>query len=434
MAGDDSSVMWAALDRVLAPDDVYEAALKLGVVKRQRKFSVSAFVAVLVLSFHVGATRSLEGLRHSYEQVSGHTLSPSAFYERWTVSLAKLLRERVRLLLAQPGPIAQMPAGALSQFRELLALDATVIRLHTLLAKAFPACRTNHTKAAAKLHVVANVFDGRPSKVKLTSERTRDTAPWKRVEDWVEGCLLLFDLGYYRFHLFDRIDAHGGYFLTRAKSNFNPVITAVHRTWRGRSIDVVGQKLRDVLPKLQRAVLDIEAEVQFDTRSYKGQTGHRRRTFRVVAILNEERGEYHVYLTNVPAGMLEAEDIRATYALRWQVELLFKSWKSFGRLDQLPSANPVVVECLLWASLLTALASHALYHEVRRVTAHDRHLPLLRWAALFSRIAQELLQLLFRREPMREHNLWRLLCKEAPDPNVHRPKRAFPHVPAVLDA
>jgi putative transposase len=321
MAGEDSSAMWAALDRVLAPDEVYEAALRLGVVKRQRTFSVSVFVAVLVLSFQVGATRSLEGLRHSYEQVSGHGLCRSAFYERWTASLAKLLQQRVGLLLSQPGPVAAMPVGALSQFRELLALDATVIRLHTLLSSAFPGCRTNHTKAAAKLHVVANVFDGRPSKVKLTSERTSDTAPWKRVEGWVRGCLLLFDLGYYRFHLFDRIDAHGGYFLTRAKSNFNPVITQVHRAWRGRSIDVVGQRLRDVLPKLQRGVLDIDAQVQFDTRSYKGQTGHRRRTFRVVAILNEQTGEYHVYLTNVPADMLAAEDIRATYSLRWQVDV-----------------------------------------------------------------------------------------------------------------
>jgi hypothetical protein len=114
--------------------------------------------------------------------------------------------------------------------------------------------------------------------------------------------------------------------------------------------------------------------------------------------------------------------------------LFSKSWKSYGRLDQLPSTNPVVVECLMWGSLLIALPNHALYHEVHRVTAYDRHLALLRWAAFFSRTAQELLQLFFRREPTREHNLWGLLCKEAPDPNVCRLKRAFPHVPVTLDA
>ena len=375
MAGDDSSAMWAALDRVLAPDEVYEAALQLGVVKRQRTFSVSVFVAVLVMSFHVGATRSLEGLRQSYEQVSGHTLCRSAFYARWTASLAKLLQQRVGRLLSQPGPVAVMPAGALSQFRELLALDATVIRLHTLLSKAFPGCRTNHTKASAKLHVVANVFDGRASHVKLTGERVSDTAPWRRVEDWVRGCLLLFDLGYYRFHLFDRIDAHGGYFLTRAKSNFNPVIAQVHRTWRGRSIDVVGKRLQDVLPRLERAILDIDAEVQFDKRSYKGSTGQRRRTFRVVALRNEETGDYHVYLTNVPAEQLAAEDIRATYALRWQVDVCQSRYAPChtGFIEASSAQDPGLGgPSLLWGLRAARAASSTL---ARRPTAASARRP-----------------------------------------------------------
>ena len=35
--------------------------------------------------------------------------------------------------------------------------DSTVMRLHDLLEKAFPACRTNHTLAALKMHVVLSV-------------------------------------------------------------------------------------------------------------------------------------------------------------------------------------------------------------------------------------------------------------------------------------
>ena len=98
-----------------------------------------------------------------------------------------------------------MPEGVLSGFEELLAIDASVLRLHDLLSPTFAACRTNHTKAAAKLHVVMNVLDGSPRKVKLTSERTGNGTPWKRVGQWVRGRLMLFDLGYYSFHLFDRI-------------------------------------------------------------------------------------------------------------------------------------------------------------------------------------------------------------------------------------
>lgn len=48
--------------------------------------------------------------------------------------------------------------GVFAAFRDVLAADATVIRLHDMLAKGYAACRTNHTKAAAKLHAVINVI------------------------------------------------------------------------------------------------------------------------------------------------------------------------------------------------------------------------------------------------------------------------------------
>jgi hypothetical protein len=42
---------------------------------------------------------------------------------------------------------------------------------------------------------------------------------------------------------------------------------------------------------------------------------------------NEETGNYHLYLTNVPADWLSAEEIGAAYACRWEVERLFAEFK-----------------------------------------------------------------------------------------------------------
>lgn len=40
--------------------------------------------------------------------------------------------------------------------------------------------------------------------------------------------------------------------------------------------------------------------------------------------------QYEIYLTNVPASCLEARLIAKLYALRWYIEILFKSWKSYA--------------------------------------------------------------------------------------------------------
>ncbi len=243
---------------------------------------------------------------------------------------------------------------------------------------------------------------------------------------------MLFDLGYYNFSLFDRIEANGGFFLSRAKSNFNPLIVAVHRTWRGRAVEVVGHRLRDILPRLQRGYLDVEVEVQFKKRAYNDKRSTKHRTFRMIAVRHAETGEYHVYLTNVPAQTLPAEDISRTYVLRWQVELLFKAMKSHGHLDQLPSSKKCVVECLVWASVLTTLVSQALYREVRKVVAARRYMPALRWAALVSRCATDFLLLVAKRaRPATDQLLWTHLLREAPDPNISRKDRSIRVAPVL---
>lgn len=430
MARPKTTSLRRTLRSVLGRRAIKAIAKQYAVVRRERKIDLYLLVWTLVLGFQVGKERTLAGLRQTYQRAAGHTIVPSAFYDRLNRRMAKLMHRLVQDTLAVQPAGARMPEGVLSGFKELLAIDASVLRLHRLLSPAFSACRTNHTKAAAKLHIVMNVLDGSAHRVKLTSERTSDGTPWTRIGGWVRGRLMLFDLGYYNFSLFDRIEANGGFFLSRAKSNFNPLIVAVHRTWPGRTVDVVGHRLRDILPLLQREYLDIEVEVQFKKRAYKGKRSKNRRTFRVVAVRNAETGAYHVYLTNVPAQTVPAEDISTTYALRWQVEILFKAMKSHGHLHQLPSSKQCVVECLIWASVLTALVSQTLYREVRRVVTANRYMPVLRWAALVSRCAIDFLLLVAGRGGLTtESLLWALLIREAPDPNISRKDRSISLVP-----
>jgi len=416
---------------VIGRRSVNALAKRFGVVKRDRKVDAFWLVWTLILGFQVGAKRTIEGLRQTYERASGDTVARSAFYDRLAPALAKLLYRLVRDILASQSPGMRLSSGSLAGFTELFAIDATVISLRNLLAPAYEASRTNHTKAAAKLHVVMNVTDGSMRRVKLTSERVGDTVPWRRVGKWVAGKLLLFDLGYYRFHLFDRIDANGGFFLSRAKSNFNPVITAANRKWRGRAVDVVGKKLQEVLPTLERGVLDVTVRVRFQARVYKGIRRHRTREFRLVALRNEETGAYHCYLTNVAAERLPAEEVARTYALRWQVELLFLAMKTHGHLDQLPSSKRCVVECLVWASVLEVLVSQELYKLVRKAVAQERFMPAVRWATLMSRVARELLDVVIGSGRSLADKLWNHLVNEAPDPNINRKKRAFDKPPVL---
>ena len=394
-----------------------------GMTKRRRKVHPAALFWTIVLGFATGRQRTLAGLRRSFEKSTGVRLVPSAFYDRFTRELTRFFRLVVEELLNGVETSQGQLRGVLASFREVILTDSTLVRLHDLLEKSFPACRTNHTRAGAKLHVVMSVTGRGLRSVKLTSGRQHD-GPVFTVGRWVKDRLLLFDLGYYRYQLFDRIDRQGGYFISRLKENANPVITAALGAQGAHGLPIVGQRLQDVVSRLRRQQLDLIIRVEFRRRACYGVRSGAQREFRLVGVRDAQTGRYHLYVTNISPEKLTASEVASVYGARWQIELLFKEMKSYYRLEDMPSRKAHVVETLLLASVVTMLASRRLLRAVREKLRGARGaVPEGRWAAVFAAAASQILDLLlaparFARATARW--LEAMLLHEALDPNVSR--------------
>ena len=150
MAQSRSSPIRDALEFLLPRQRVRAVARESGAVQRERKIEITAFLWTPVLGFAAGTERTLAGLRRAFEQATGVHVVPSAFCDRFTAGLVRLMKRLVADVMENLVPSAHAFGGTLAAFREVLVADSTVIRLHDLLAGAFPACRTNHTLAAAK--------------------------------------------------------------------------------------------------------------------------------------------------------------------------------------------------------------------------------------------------------------------------------------------
>jgi hypothetical protein len=65
--------------------------------------------------------------------------------------------------------------------------------------------------------------------------------------------------------------------------------------------------------------------------------------------------QWHVLITNLPADKFSIEDIRTLYRVRWQVELLFKRWKSLVGLGRSRGHRAYRVLCETYAKVLGCL-------------------------------------------------------------------------------
>lgn len=420
MARPRASHMQRALTSVLPRRRIRELAERYGVVRRRRKLDVVALVYSVVLGFGTGRRRSLTGLRRAYEQATGIRLASSSFQARFTRPLVVLMRCLALEALDGLGHARPALQGVFAPFREVLAIDSALLRLHDGLQKLYPSVWTHYMKASAKLTVVMNVVGRGPKSVTVT-HGSRHDVHLLRVGPWVQGRLLIFDLGFYSAPLFEQLDRHGGYFLCRMKKQGNPVIERSHLPEQEH---LVGQKLRDAQKCTDAELLDVHARMGY-------QRTHRRRpfftnhtaSFRCIAVYNPEARCWHRYVTNLPPAMLAAQHATAVYAARWEVELLFRELKSGYRLDQMPSRNPHVVQALIYAALLTLAASRRLHRTLTaRWKLPKARVPFDRWFGLFAAVAERMLEAMFHRSGRAAllHRLETVLRHEALDPNRRR--------------
>jgi IS4 transposase len=402
-----------------------EISKQTGAVVRKRKVDIEKFFWTIVLGFGTGRERTIAGLRRAYQKATGTQIEESSFYDRFTPGFVKMLQVIVGSVIKTLfTSVDQSLQGSLAGFQDLIMTDSTVIRLHELLAKAFPGSRTNHSKAALKMHVVMSARGAGKNSIKITNGRRHD-GPVFKVDTWIRDRLLLFDLGYFCFNLFARIMKYKGYFVSRLKDSANPVIVSNNCTHHWCCVDLVGCKLKDTLGKLKRETLDVMVEIKAKQRVYAGQRNRKKLILRVVGIRDPETKEYHLYITNISPEKLSAEDIQRTYACRWCIELLFKELKTHYRLEDLPSSKRHVVEALIYSAILTLMVSRTILQELKKkMPDKANRLPMQRWAGIFASISQDLLLLAVqppRLTKMIERLITQMILNEAIDPNVDRP-------------
>jgi len=374
-----------SLESLFPGETVEQIARETGFNQRQRKIESYLFFWNLVLGFRVQLQRTLESLRRGYSDMAGVDFSQSAWHDRFNPTTVKFLQACAKLVVQQMAEEANRTLSPKMKWvDDILIQDSSIVRLSAALMKKFPATRSRKNAAGLKVSMLVSAVASSPKKITIHGERIHETKTLK-IGPWVKNKVLLIDLGFFKFQMFSRIHENGGYFLSRLRTNSNPLFLSTLRMYRGNTIQLEGKRWKEAKDKLKRGALDAEVEVTFSRRVYRGKQSKDAKSFRLVAIYNYEAKKYHTYITNIPPDALSAEDVAELYRVRWDIEMIFKELKSKYSLDVIKSANPNVVEGLIWTGILTLLVSRRLFNVLCASAPIEhavRYTPL-RWATTF---------------------------------------------------
>ena len=337
-----------------------------GFVQRRSKLSGSRFVATLVCGWLTKPTATLGELAQTAAALQV-PVSPQALDQRFGPAAAACLEEvlatAVRaLVVAEPVTIP-----VLERFTGVYVQDSSSIPLPAALADNWPGCggRTPGAgQASLKIQVRLELRRGQLSGPELEAGRAQDRASALQHTLLPAGSLRLNDLGYFSLAVLRACDQAGVYWFSRYQ------VQTVVSDRQGRRREDLARWLTQ-----QGAVVDhpilLGAQERLACRLVAARlpaalVNRRRRRLRAEAKREGQTPSqvklalagWNLFVTNVPVELLSPEEALVLARVRWQIELLFKLWKSHGQIDQSRSTKPWRILCEVYAKLLAMVVQH----------------------------------------------------------------------------
>jgi hypothetical protein len=249
---------------------------------------------------------------------------------------------------------------AFAEFHHIVIQDGSSFAIHDGLREVFPGRFKAVKPAAVELHATMDLLCDAPTIVVLTPDTTNEQA-FLPEPATLTGSLLLADRGYIDLDYLRRVAQARGFFIIRAKAGMNPQVVEAFREDGKRLCSLRNKPLQAIhaqLPKRQRVDLVVQWQVD----------GHPL-CLRLIISWNRRTKSFCYFLTNLPPKRYPIEVICRAYKWRWQVELLFKEWKSYANLHAFDTEKPAIVEGLIWTAIAAAALKRFLAHMAQLLVA-----------------------------------------------------------------
>ena len=339
-------------------EEAIQAGWVSGLVERKSKLSADKFVQTLVFGWLANKEASLSELTQMASAL-GVKISAQGLDKRFSQEAADCLR----LVLAKAienlicADAAAIPV--VKKFTEVRLFDSSVVTLPKELTSHWAGSRDS----AVKVEVSLDLLTGTLSGPYLRDASAHDSSGKMQTSALASNSLRLADLGYFDIGRLCELNEEGVYWISR----FHPKALLVtdkpyhladflHKQKKAQIDTEVRLGQEQLLPARLLAVRVRDKQVikrRLKRSRRKSLSNRRARNRKLLALAH-----WTVYVTNAPKEILSFPEVFALARARWQIELLFKLWKSHGHIDEWRSRKPWRILCELYAKLIAMLIQH----------------------------------------------------------------------------
>lgn len=369
------------IQRYFSSKQLDEIAKRAGFIKRRRKLTSKHFL-------HLCLGESQAYLQNSLSRICGnlrknHTvnISTEGLNQRFSPEAVCFLKEVFYQFFCLRNPKLTFQSNV---FNRLRIADSSGFSLPVTYKDGYEGSTSSGVKIQLEYELLSGQFlelevqDGKESDISFARKLNQTLLP---------GDLCIRDLGYFSGEFLKEIDERGAYFISRLR-NQSKVYKNLEGGWKeidlvewgsslkkGETIEINDVYLGGKKLYIPRLMIHHLTDEQLENRLEK-QKKVKKKKGGALTSNTLKKNSYNFIVTNVPQDDLSIQETYKMYSLRWQIEILFKTWKSIYKINHVKKVKKERFECHLYSTLISILVSSTITFQVRTYLFRKKNLEI----------------------------------------------------------
>lgn len=367
-----------SLNSILNETEINRLGRLSGFVQRKSKLSAFKFLLSLMFSRFDGSKLSLNDISNELYDKFDCSIKKQSINERINDSAVEFVKMAIAQTLSEKLE-AKSNIAFLDNFAAVKIQDSTSFQLPEHLASHYGGCGGAASGALARIQFEYDLKSSNITTLQLTSGSYQDVKYSKDHAEKVEkGELVIRDLGYISGGFLKSIIKQEAYFVNRLIARQSVYTKSMHGEFLQLDFATLLKEMDNALIRSKELEIFLKVDQEYigmrmiaermpdkiyEQRIRKA-TKEAKKKKRNLSDEYKLRCRFNLFVTNVDAGILKTKDINYMYSLRWQIELIFKSWKSTFCIAHVKKMKKERFECQLYAKLLLIVVSWITYSKI----------------------------------------------------------------------
>jgi len=356
-----------AIDPFFTEEELNQLAIESGFVSRKGKLNGSLFLDLIVFNSENLKDQSLNDLSVILKDRHEIDITKQSLHERFSENALLFLKDALEQLIGKQLNTERSVFGDCKAFNRILIKDSTCFQIDESLAKYYPGSGGRGSKASVRIQFEYDILSGEITDLSLNAFNDQDAKDSvATMELTKQRDLIIRDLAYMSLEALQLIVKNLAFFLCRANPNtyiyekegdkYKKIdfvkITASMRKYNLGSIQrevYLGCKekfqVRLIIYLLPEQEVAKRLRNAVQNNKKKGGNGNLSKEYKARAFLN-------LFITNASEEQIPMDHIWQLYRLRWQIELIFKIWKSISAIEKVKRVKKHRLECYIISKLI----------------------------------------------------------------------------------